>query len=357
MKSPQCVYNIRMHESLKAHALLKHLLTEIVISSKTVEPIICNYLMLKLRLFPVQNALATHGHMTCQQDKGSNQQSQMQFLALDGFLDHSSPLSSREVFETCVIPTLLYGAENWILNEGCLEHFQAEIGRILTFQVPLETISANRPLLAICNCKSTDSQDHLPTSPAFILGRIYCHLHLQNLGKPECIWHHSCQALHIPWLKIQNCTAQILGGVNDTSSCITELKDYIISIDHQLILEKAREHQSVTVTSDIRLGVWEAARDKGPYWTNIIHSIYKLLTRPLFRDRVCKECDSVIQDQYQSSDPIPCPPNSRHICLTHRSPSQDSEPVTAYFHCMKFLVSLTLQYKRQTSKTQVYRRL
>ena len=35
-----------------------------------------------------------------------------------------------------------------------------------------------------------------------------------------------------------NCTAQILGGVNDMSSCIRELKDSIISRDHQLILEK-----------------------------------------------------------------------------------------------------------------------
>ena len=34
--------------------------------------------------------------------------------------------------ETCVISTLLYGAENWVLDESCLElleNFQAEIGR------------------------------------------------------------------------------------------------------------------------------------------------------------------------------------------------------------------------------------
>ena len=37
------------------------------------------------------------------------------------FLDFSSPLSAREVVETCVIPTLLYGTENWILDEACLE--------------------------------------------------------------------------------------------------------------------------------------------------------------------------------------------------------------------------------------------
>ena len=55
-----------------------------------------------------------------------------QFFALGslgGFLGHSNPLSAREVVETCVIPTLLYGAENWILDEGCLERFHTEMGR------------------------------------------------------------------------------------------------------------------------------------------------------------------------------------------------------------------------------------
>ena len=54
-----------------------------------------------------------------------------------GYAPDSNPLSAKEVFETCVIPTLLYGAEDWILDEGCLElleRFQAEIRRrILKF--------------------------------------------------------------------------------------------------------------------------------------------------------------------------------------------------------------------------------
>jgi len=58
-----------------------------------------------------------------------------QFFALGFsgcFLGFSNPLSAREVVETCVISILLYGAENWILDEACLElleHFQTEIGR------------------------------------------------------------------------------------------------------------------------------------------------------------------------------------------------------------------------------------
>ena len=43
-----------------------------------------------------------------------------------------NPLSSRSIVETCVMPTLLYGAESWILNATLLqklESFQAEIAK------------------------------------------------------------------------------------------------------------------------------------------------------------------------------------------------------------------------------------
>ena len=58
-----------------------------------------------------------------------------QFFALGStgcYLGHSNPLTAISVVEGCVFPTLLYGAENWILNEESiklLENFQAEIGR------------------------------------------------------------------------------------------------------------------------------------------------------------------------------------------------------------------------------------
>ena len=44
----------------------------------------------------------------------------------------SHPLSAREIVESCVIPILLHGAKNWILDEtsrNLLERFQAELGR------------------------------------------------------------------------------------------------------------------------------------------------------------------------------------------------------------------------------------
>ena len=52
--------------------------------------------------------------------------------SLGAFQGDLNPLSSSSIFEICVIPTLLYGCETWILDSGCLkalESFQSEIGR------------------------------------------------------------------------------------------------------------------------------------------------------------------------------------------------------------------------------------
>ena len=52
-----------------------------------------------------------------------------QLGAFQGLLN---PLSSRSIIESCIIPILLYGSENWVLNYSlleALESFQAEPGR------------------------------------------------------------------------------------------------------------------------------------------------------------------------------------------------------------------------------------
>ena len=58
-----------------------------------------------------------------------------QFFALGStgcYLGQSNPLSARTVVETCVLPTLCYGAENWILDDislDLLNRFQSKLGK------------------------------------------------------------------------------------------------------------------------------------------------------------------------------------------------------------------------------------
>ena len=52
--------------------------------------------------------------------------------SLGAFQGDLNPLSTCSIFETCVLPILLYGCETWLLDSSCLavlESFQCEIGR------------------------------------------------------------------------------------------------------------------------------------------------------------------------------------------------------------------------------------
>ena len=60
------------------------------------------------------------------------------FGAKKVFQGEVNPLTGRAIFETCVMPTLLYGSENRYLTEALLDRlecFQVEIGRSLQWKL------------------------------------------------------------------------------------------------------------------------------------------------------------------------------------------------------------------------------
>ena len=51
--------------------------------------------------------------------------------SLGSFQGDLGPLLGRSVVETCVLPVLVYGCENWILSEGDLELYTGSLpGRV-----------------------------------------------------------------------------------------------------------------------------------------------------------------------------------------------------------------------------------
>ena len=83
-------------------------------------------------------------------------------------------------------------------------------------------------------------------------------------------------------------TAYILNNTDMVEAAVkTQLKS-IKSADMSSTLKNAENHQSVKLAKDINwLKIWEAARDRGQFWTGIVQSFYKLLTTPVFGDRIC----------------------------------------------------------------------
>ena len=50
--------------------------------------------------------------------------------ALGAFQGDLNPLSTGSVVETCVMPVLMYGSENWILTERCIDLPVSFLGEI-----------------------------------------------------------------------------------------------------------------------------------------------------------------------------------------------------------------------------------
>ena len=138
------------------------------------------------------------------------------FFVLGCFLGHSNPLSAREMMETCVIPTLLYGAEDWILDEGCLElleNLQAEIGRrILKLSRYYSSAAVRIGLSLPCITSSILKQKLSNESPAFLWRWIYCHLNIKTIIASQNAYNLPLvkQCIFLDYKLKTNCTAQIL---------------------------------------------------------------------------------------------------------------------------------------------------
>ena len=60
------------------------------------------------------------------------------FSSIGDFQSDISPLSSREVIKSCMMPVLLYGSENWTLTDALIEKLEAFQGELVkwVFEVP-----------------------------------------------------------------------------------------------------------------------------------------------------------------------------------------------------------------------------
>lgn len=204
----------------------------------------------------------------------------------------SNPLSAREIVESCV---LLYGAENWTIDEtslNLLERFQAELGRrilklskhhsMLSTLIGLSWPTMKARLL-LQKLLSQD-RDNIATRTF----RTIASNNIYNISIVEqCIFLDSTLGT--------NSTAYVLSNTDTVGAAVKKQLKSIKSADMLSILENAANHQSVKLAKDINwLKIWDDARDRGQFWTGIVQSFYRLLTTPVFGDRICWKCDSVI---------------------------------------------------------------
>ena len=98
------------------------------------------------------------------------------FGAMGAFHGRLNPISSKTIYDVCIVPILLYGSENWILTVSLLdrlEAFQGEIGRRILKLSKFRSLHSSGLEVAIYGCKSS----HPEANPA-----------LQDLFRRRLYW-------------------------------------------------------------------------------------------------------------------------------------------------------------------------
>ena len=78
--------------------------------------------------------------------------------SLGAFQGDLSPLSTRSIIETCVMPILLFGSENWIVSGGILEQLESFLGELAKRALKWPRHFSNTAAMTVLDLESVTSR-------------------------------------------------------------------------------------------------------------------------------------------------------------------------------------------------------
>ena len=217
-----------------------------------------------------------------------------------------NPLSSRSIIECCVLPTLLYGAESWILNTTLLtklESFQGEIGRRI---LRLPKFAANNTVRMALQWPSVRSRVlciklgfllKILNSENSLSARVFHSLAVSDVEALHLI--RQCRFLESSLNT--NFTTRILSSHQEIS--FSALKKEIFEVDFSLLLSEASNHASQRYVQAVAASsisswpkVWDSALEKGVFGTSCSLALLRLLSLHTLSDNKCPvpNCSHVV---------------------------------------------------------------
>ena len=204
------------------------------------------------------------------------------FGTMGAFHGKLNPISGKTIFDTCIIPILLFGSENWVLSPSLLdrlEAFQGEIGQrivklskfhlLLSMRLALKWPSvAARVFIQKLNLlfKVTSGEES-----------IGCHVFssiaandLQSLRLTQ-----ECRSLEDK-LDCSGATDAVL----HSKASLKELKKNILKVDWDTCVSTASQHNSTALAAKMSssvswLKLWDMALDHGPCGTAALQALYR----------------------------------------------------------------------------------
>ena len=248
-----------------------------------------------------------------------------------------NPISGRSIYETCVIPTLLFGCENWVLTDSMLhqlESFQGEIGRrILKLSRHHSTLSMRLGLRwPSITTRILISKLSLLTKLSEGEGTIGSQI-FSSLPQGSLRLMQECRHLKEK-LSCRGCTDSLL----NSQSSLREKKREILQTDWDSCITEASDHCSMAIAAQIAVNVrlWDMALDYGPRGTECLQALYRELTGPQFWKGICHLCDTPFNGPYL-----------HHFTLTHTRLS-DPERIISSLSCSDSDIFMYTKYSSVT---------
>ena len=206
--------------------------------------------------------------------------------SLGVFQGDLTPLSSCSIFETCIIPTLLYGSDTWLLDYtslNALESFQHEIGcRILRlpklYSKLAVHIGLHWPTVAtrILIRKLSFLSKLLSATKDTISHRVFTSLAMEDVFETSIV--QQCRMLEAD---LGTCVlAKCLSDPENAPDIVRSNKKHILCSDFKTLLSSATRRcgsaapaACIATHNSWRL-LWDVALDKGVKGTRIMQTIF-----------------------------------------------------------------------------------
>ena len=195
-----------------------------------------------------------------------------------------NPLTGRAIYETCVIPVLLYDCEDWVLSDAniiILEAFQGEIGRRILRLSKSHSLLSTRIALQLQSIASRILSRKLSLLHRVRIGgesigqKVYSELTIN--GPQRLCLVEECLSLEDK-VGCNGVTQDILDGNSASARGWTKV---IAEEDWEKCLCDAQIHQSTHIVAKIAsstswLKLWDMALDHGQQGTLSLQTLFRV---------------------------------------------------------------------------------
>ena len=213
-----------------------------------------------------------------------------------------NPLSSHSIFETCIVPILLYGCETWFLDLSTikvLENFQCEIGRRIlrlpkqhsktVVRLGLQWPSVSTRILIR---KLTFLAKLLSNTDDKISGRVFTSLAMVDVYNVGLV--QQCRMLEAEMNT--GVLTQCLKNPTGAPTIVKSRKKEILKSDLDALVSAATSHHSAKYVASVAnttswCRLWDLALDRGVQGTRGLQTLLKVISLRIYKNSLCPSCD------------------------------------------------------------------